>query len=127
MDLSCEKLAKTVIITAVNDFIDYAEHKNTALREIGINAKQFLFAKEPVWINSRHTWLERAGYDPEWFEERLNKAYPQYVRARGRGKPNNPKALITLTCPTCKNEFKVYRSMHKINPRTHCSRNCKRR
>lgn len=126
MDLSCEKLAKTVIITAVNDFIDYAEHKNKGLREIGMDAKQFLFAKEPVWINSRRTWLEYAGYDPEWFEEKLSKAYPQYVRARSRGKPVNPKSLILVKCPTCKKNFNVYKSMHKINPRKYCSRLCQR-
>lgn len=127
LDLSCEKLAKTVIVTAVNDFIDYADNKKPELMAISMDAKQFLFGKEPVWVSSRHAWLECAGYDPEWFEEKLNKAYPQYVRARGRGKPNDPKALMTIKCPTCKTDFKVYKSMHKWNPRRYCSRNCQRR
>jgi len=124
---SCEKLAKTVIITAVNDFIGYAEHNKKELKDIGVQAKQFLFGNEPVWVGSRRTWLECAGYDPEWFEEKLHKAYPQHVRlARGRGKPANPSTMIDIKCPACKKTFSVYKSMHAQNPRTYCSRNCQR-
>lgn len=127
LDLSYEKLAKTVIITAVNDLIDYTDHKKPELRSIGMDAKQFLFGKESSWVESRHTWLEHAGYDPQWFEEKLSKAYPQYVRARGRGKPMKPEAMMDIKCPACQKTFTVYKSMHKWNPRRYCSRGCTRR
>ena len=125
---SREKLAKQVVHQAVNDFIDYHARDRPEMREVAHSAKHFLFGKDAMWVTSRRTWLECAGYDPQWFEERLANAYPKHTMSpRGRGKPANPASFISIRCPTCRRDFSVYKSMNKINPRRYCSRKCQGR